>query len=82
MPYNTSLVRTIQINAASRQEQRARYLSGVASVLQKLLAALNDASSAVGISAVNRQSHHGLPQICNQLEHPAWCFKEMQRADG
>ena len=39
---NNSLVRTIQINAASRREQRARYLSGVASMLQKLLAALNE----------------------------------------
>jgi hypothetical protein len=39
---NTYRIRTIQINAASRQEQRARYVSGVASVLQKLLLALNE----------------------------------------
>jgi hypothetical protein len=30
---------------------------------------------------VRHQSHHGLPRTCNQLQHPACSFKEMQRTD-
>ena len=70
---NNSIVRTIQINAASRREQRARYLSGVASMLQKLLAALNERTEWGQVLIVDTLETLAKPKAPSSVIPPPAC---------